>query len=155
MPATTENIQLVQRLPLDKVDLVHYFGEGAPPIPAEAVAAFAPDVEVEFMPATLGESPHYRGVKGLVKGWREWLGPWESYWIEGEEWLDAGDEVVGLARVRARTKRDGVVVEHAPAAVWTIKDGKIVRVRFYLDRAEAFEAAGLDRTAASGRRLPD
>jgi ketosteroid isomerase-like protein len=50
---------------------------------------------------------------------------------------------VSLARVMAQTARDGVAVEHRPAAVWSLQDHEIVRVQFYLDREEAFEAHGL------------
>ena len=69
--------------------------------------------------------------------------PWESYYIEAEEFIDAGEEVVTLTRVLAQTTRDSVAVEHRPAAVWSLRQGKIVRVRFYLERDEALEAAGL------------
>lgn len=35
-------------------------------------------------------------------------------------------------------------VELLGAAVWTIRNGKIVRAEFYPDRAEALEAVGLE-----------
>ena len=84
-----------------------------------------------------------RGLQGFAEAWRDWLEPWESYYIEAEEFIDAGDEVVSLTRVLAQTTRDAVAVEHRPAAVWSLRAGKIARVRFYLDRGEAIEAAGL------------
>jgi ketosteroid isomerase-like protein len=83
------------------------------------------------------------GLQGFVDGWRDWLEPWESYYIEAEDFIDAGDQVVSLTRVLAQTTRDAVAVEHRPAAVWSLREGKIVRVRFFLDRGEALEAAGL------------
>ena len=85
----------------------------------------------------------YRGAPGLADGWRDWLAPYESYRLAAEELIDAGDDVLVLARVRARTHRDGVVIEHAPAAVCTVRDGQIVRARFYLDRDQALEAVGM------------
>jgi ketosteroid isomerase-like protein len=45
--------------------------------------------------------------------------------------------------VLAQTTRDAVAVEHRPAAVWSVREAKIVRVRFYLERKEALEVAGL------------
>ena len=83
-----------------------------------------------------------RGLLGFAESWRDWLEPWSSYYIEAEEFIDAGDEVVSLTRVRARTTRDAVAVEHRPGAVWSLRDSKIVRRRFS-DRDEALEAAGL------------
>jgi ketosteroid isomerase-like protein len=44
--------------------------------------------------------------------------------------------------VRARTSRDGVEITHNPAAVWTVADGKLVAVVFFLDRDDALEFAG-------------
>jgi ketosteroid isomerase-like protein len=36
-----------------------------------------------------------------------------------------------------------VEVEHRPAAVWTVDDGQVTAVTFFLDRDEAFEFAGI------------
>ena len=81
----------------------------------------------------------------MAEGWRDWLEAYETYWLEVEDFIDAGDEKVLMpARVQARTRRDGVLVEHAPAAVCVLRDGRITRITFYLDRAEAFEAVGLE-----------
>ena len=52
-----------------------------------------------------------------------------------------------LIQVKATTARAGVVVEHEPAAVWTLADGKVVAVRLYLDRANALREAGLSSRA--------
>jgi ketosteroid isomerase-like protein len=87
-----------------------------------------------------------------VEGWRDWLTPWASYRIDAEDFIDAGDEVVVFARIKARTARDGVLVEHSPAAVWTIREGKVAGIRFLLERSEALEAAGLsEQDARAGR----
>jgi ketosteroid isomerase-like protein len=85
----------------------------------------------------------YEGVEGLVEGWRDWLGPSSSYELEVEELVDGGEVVVSFVHVRAITARDGVSVEHRPAAVWTVREGRVARVAFYLDREAAIEDAGL------------
>jgi ketosteroid isomerase-like protein len=46
-----------------------------------------------------------------------------------------------MIRVKAQTVRDSVVVEHEPAGVWSIRDGKICRIRLYLDRDDALREA--------------
>lgn len=105
---------------------------------------FGSDLESSFT-ADDGQTrlgPFY-GVDGFAAGWRDWLEPWESYEIRAEEFLDAGDRVVAFVHVRGRTRRNGVVVEHAPAAVWTVLDGKVSAIEFYLDRTEAPKAVGL------------
>jgi ketosteroid isomerase-like protein len=138
------NVELVKGI-LPDTDLVEAFA-GDPPqgILTGDVNALDPDLEVEFA-GTLSGAPtlNYRGIEGLVEGWRDWLTPWESYLLEAEEFIDGGDRVLELVRVRARTSRHGVEVEHSPAAVWTVQDGVVVSVHFFLERREAFEFAGL------------
>ena len=82
-----------------------------------------------------GATPTLRRLLNL------WILTWESYRIEAEEFIDAGNEVVVLARVRARTRRGGVEMEHAPGAVWTVEDGRIRRIEFYLEGSQALEVA--------------
>ena len=114
-------------------------------IPTEMARDLDPQVEVAFVASAPGVPEiRYQGVDGLADGWRDWLEPFESYWLEIEDFVDAGDDdVLILVRVSARTKRDGVLVEHSPAAICTAREGKIVKIRFYLDRDHAREAAGV------------
>jgi ketosteroid isomerase-like protein len=106
--------------------------------------AFEPDAEMRFYPDDLGQLGTRRGLEGFAAAWRDWLEPWETYRYEVEDYIDAGGGVVvALARVRAVTRRDGVEVRHTPAAVCTVRDGRVARVGFYLDRAEALAAAGI------------
>jgi ketosteroid isomerase-like protein len=142
-----ENVELVKSLQPSEVDLVERLAEAdggedflAPGGPLEL---FADDLDVQFVAAASAQQPQYQGGEGVLEGWRDWLSPWASYRLETEDFLDAGDEVVVLVRVRARTVHDGVEIEHAPAAVWTFEGGKVVRIRFFLEREEALKAAGL------------
>jgi ketosteroid isomerase-like protein len=143
-----ENVELVKSVQPTDVDLVELVpeDEDAGQAALSAVpAVFADDFAVQFIAARGMEQPEYRGGEGLSKAWRDWLLPWASYRIETEQFIDAGDQVVVLARVQGRTVRDGVTVEHSPAAIWSIREGKITGVRFYLERDEALEAAGLSQ----------
>jgi ketosteroid isomerase-like protein len=144
-----ENVEVVRGLQPTDVDLVEVFrSEGA----AEALMAGADvvpmssDALIEFVggESALGRG-QYRGLEGLVEGWRDWLEGWDSHVIQLEELIDAGDKVVALVRIKGKTTRHGVEVEHSPAAVWTIADGTVVGISFYLDRDQAFEAAGLEQ----------
>jgi ketosteroid isomerase-like protein len=156
-----ENVELVRTTWPNHVDMVELLKDGRPP--PKFTTAVAADVEVMFRPNALGRSqPSYRGIDGFADGWRDWLEPYESYWIEVEDWIDAGDEDVLIpVRIRARTHRDGVVVEHSPAAICTVRNREIVRAVFYLDRGEALEAIGkaerdaLPEQVRSDRQLSD
>jgi hypothetical protein len=85
------------------------------------------------------------GVEGVGRAWEDWLEPWESYDLRFEELIPADGAFVVLGRVRARTKTDGVEVEHAPAAVLFFREDALTRLEFHLDRRLAFAAAGLPR----------
>jgi ketosteroid isomerase-like protein len=142
---SSTNVDLLRQLQFDGADFVELFEGGPADLPPDALSVLAPDFEVRFVPASVGERPSYRGLEGFLEGWQDWLTPWASYHLEVEDFIEVGDDtVVTLARVHAKTERDGVAVEHAPAAVWTFEGGKVVRIEFYLEREEAFEAAGLD-----------
>jgi ketosteroid isomerase-like protein len=148
-----ENVELVQRLQPSDVDLVELFvrGDIAGVFDPTAADSFAEGFEVRFISKTAGDlSAEYRGPEGMVQGWRDWLEPWESYRLVAEELIDAGDDVVAFVRVQGRTARDAVEVEHSPAAIWTIEDGKVVRIRFYLEREDALREAGLLERGAAG-----
>ena len=62
---------------------------------------------------------------------------------EAEEFIDVGDSVIVVSRGRGRSKRGGPDVEHRNAEVWTLRDGKVVRMTGFESRAKALEAAGL------------
>jgi ketosteroid isomerase-like protein len=139
------NVELVKSIHPTAVDLVEFFGEDDAAVAALMAwgppDAFADDLEVRFI-SDSGEI-EYRGVAGFLEGWRDWLEPWSSYRMDVEQILDAGDEVVSVLQVRARTKHDDVAMEHSPGSIWTVQDGKISRVLFFLDRKQALRTAGL------------
>jgi ketosteroid isomerase-like protein len=139
-----ENVDLVKGLQPDGVDMVELVSVPDEVVNEERTEFFTDDFEVRFIAEKYGRGElEAQGGDGLLAMWREWLTAWESYQLDVEEVIDAGDNVVVFAHVKARTKRDGVPMEHSPAAVWRFREGKIAAVHFYLDRAEALEAAGL------------
>jgi ketosteroid isomerase-like protein len=48
-----------------------------------------------------------------------------------------------LRGYEAFARESGAVVEAPMAHVWTIRDGQAIRLRQFLDREQALEAAGL------------
>ncbi len=51
--------------------------------------------------------------------------------------------MVVLARYTGRGKGSGVDVDTEGAHVWTLRDGKAVRLEIFADRARALQAVGL------------
>jgi len=139
-----ENVELVRSLQPSGIDLVEVFVLETPTTDDPEAELFDRDLEVQFIARgeTL-EGTVYRGLEGLLQGWREWLEAWPSYRLDVDEFVDTGDSVVALVRVAARTARDDVLMHHTPGAVWTIRAGKVTSIRFYFDRSEALEAVGL------------
>ena len=144
----SENVELAERImsamPLE--DLAEAIRDTRQ---VEAMAAMLEpvlDPEFEVMsvgPEYMGEGVVYRGLGGFLEFWTDWLEPWESYRIETEGFVDAGDKVVQLARQTGWTEGDGVAVEAEAAAVMTFRNGLLARIEFHLDREVAMRSAGL------------
>jgi len=60
-----------------------------------------------------------------------------------DRFWDAGDAVVVDVRLTAKGKRTAIPVEQRFTQVWTMREGKAVRVRAYASPADALEAVGL------------
>jgi ketosteroid isomerase-like protein len=84
-----------------------------------------------------------RDVLGFSRGIKRWVEPFEHVTTRAERIIDAGDQVVVIAAWRGRGKASGVDTEWRYAAVWTLRDGKVISMVSYRDPAEALEAVGL------------
>jgi ketosteroid isomerase-like protein len=69
---------------------------------------------------------------------------WDEIRFEPQEYLDAGEQVVVVARLVGRGKTSGVAVTRTWAYVWTLRDGKALRMDGYAERSEALKAVGLE-----------
>jgi ketosteroid isomerase-like protein len=87
----------------------------------------------------------YTGPVGFRDLWLEWLAPWKTYRVETEDVIDLGDWVLVLVHAFGRLEGSQGDVQNTSASLWTVRDGKIARVEFYIDRAEALKAAGLEQ----------
>ena len=81
----------------------------------------------------------------MRKNWLDWLEPWATYRTTIDELIDAREHVVVLFRDRGRRVDMETEVEIIGATIWTIRGGKVARIKHYSDRADALEAAGLSR----------
>jgi ketosteroid isomerase-like protein len=79
----------------------------------------------------------------LLRWEADWDVSWASWRWEPAEFIDAGDRVVAVLQVYASGRVSGVDVERLDGAVWTLRDGKCVRLDYYGSKAEALEAVGL------------
>jgi hypothetical protein len=146
---SNENVEIIRSVqPPSGTNLSGLFGENA-----EASGRFqglasllTPDCEVVGgdLRGGGGLGPGGHGFAGLLAAWREWLRPWETYWTEVEDFIDAGeDRVVVLVRDHGRLLGSVSEVENLGASVWTLREGMIARVEFHADREDALKAVGL------------
>lgn len=106
-----------------------------------------PNIKWEWSPglASLSGGPRlYRGLDEIGAATREFLEAWDSYWMTPEEFVEAGDQILVVMRLHARTAGTDTVVEQRIWAVWALRSGRVVRVRYYEDSTQALEAAGLE-----------
>jgi ketosteroid isomerase-like protein len=103
------------------------------------------DPEVELRSAIVGgaEGNTYRGHEGVRRWMAESDATWAELRLEAEEYRDLGDDVLMIGRLVARGRESGVEIESPIAWLSTVRAGRIVRSRGYLDPREALDAAGL------------
>jgi ketosteroid isomerase-like protein len=75
---------------------------------------------------------------------RHYIGAFEDYDYEVERLTDLGSgAVLAVVTEEGRGKSSGVPVQRSFAPLYTVIDGKIVRITFFPSEAQALEAAGL------------
>jgi hypothetical protein len=80
------------------------------------------------------------GVRRYFQSMRDAFG---DFGWEPQEFLDQGDHVVVATRFVAEGRGSGAPVEATVYNVWTLRQGKVVRVHGFLSRPKALEAAGV------------
>jgi ketosteroid isomerase-like protein len=118
----------------------------------DAMASFWDDEinwrAIEGAPDDVGEM---QGADRLRRYFQEWVDLFEGITNVAEELFDIGDDrVLAVQRAAGRAKLSGAETEIRFAVVYTVRDGKIVRGREYLDHGAALNAL----SAEGGVRPP-
>jgi ketosteroid isomerase-like protein len=96
---------------------------------------------MEGAPDDVGEMD---GIEAARRYVQDWYDMFDDFTSEIEELLDIGDDqVVAVIHNSGRAKRSGIPTELRYTALYTIQDGKMIRVREYATRTEALKAVGL------------
>ena len=108
-----------------------------------AIDKFDPEISMIESAALPGGGASAHGL-GAVRHYMESFAKyWEDIRVEPQEFIDAGAQVVMLARLVGRGKKSGVEVSRIWAYVWTLRDNKALRMEGYASRHEALQAARL------------
>jgi ketosteroid isomerase-like protein len=101
-----------------------------------------PEIEWLINPAAPEAGTHHghEGVESWIADITETLSEFE---IAPSDFLDAGEQVLCPVRIRVLGKASEAEVELTETHLWTITDGKAVRMQAYPFHAEALEAVGL------------
>jgi ketosteroid isomerase-like protein len=99
------------------------------------------DPNIVWNPAEESAAEGHDAVRASLVRWK---GEWEDYELLPEEFEEhMGDRVVVAVRMRARGRASGIPVDARFYDVYTLRQGKIVRMDQFTRRSEALEAAGL------------
>ena len=128
-----ENVEIVRRV----------YEAAAGRDTASILALYDPEVELDATRMGVGDLGVYHGHEGLRSLFGEFHEVWGKIEYDYEELIDAGQHVVAVVTRHARGRASGVDVEAPLALLWTVREGKVVRVVWFLTREQALEAAGL------------
>jgi len=112
---------------------------------AAAMAAWADDVVLVVDERAV---PFKAGVFAGRDAVGEWFGDWfrsfaRGYQFHIQEMGAIGERVFTVARHSGRGRSSGVPIDWSLAYIHAVEAGKIGRIELFADRADAFEAAGL------------
>jgi ketosteroid isomerase-like protein len=102
----------------------------------------APDVVISTRPDQPDVREHH-GYDGMLRASAEWLEAWDEHTMEAARVWDAGDLVILATRESGRGKISGVPLETESIFVYTLSQGKIVRIQIFGSEREALQAVGL------------
>ena len=88
--------------------------------------------------------PESTGTDSFYAWLARWNESWENWRIEDLEVRPVGDDrTISLFKMIVRGKGSGIELTRDDAVLAEFLDGKIVRIGYYNDQAQALEAAGL------------
>jgi ketosteroid isomerase-like protein len=110
----------------------------------EALAACYDPQVVTIAPRGWPEASDRRGWEETREQFERLKDSWSMERTEVDEIRDLGEDRV-LARFRwlVSGRTSGIPAETPFTSLSTLREGKIIRIEFFLDHAEALEAAGL------------
>jgi ketosteroid isomerase-like protein len=110
---------------------------------AGAASFFDPHVVLDSSRTIEIDSVAY-GPEAVAEHFRRYAGTFENYRWETQRLTDLGSgAVLAVATETGRGKGSGISVDRSVAMVYTVIDGKIVRMTSFRTEHEALEAAGL------------
>lgn len=128
-----ENVEIVRRM------FDSFAGDGVEGL----MPFFTEDADLYSFPEWV-EDPEYHGHDGIRKLLGVFTADFDEFVIETPELRDLDDRVLALYKQTARIKGSGAPFHQLTGALcWDFRDGKIGKLRFFLNWEAALEAVGL------------
>ena len=102
-----------------------------------------PDLETTMV-GPGGFTGTFQGIDGFREAWQDWLRPFQTYEVEIEDIKDTGEQVIVLAHHTATTHESEAPMREPAAAVMTFRGGRLARLEFTRDPAQAMRSVGLE-----------
>ena len=132
-----ENVEIVRRI----------YAESAEGRFLTCLHLFHPEVEYARSGvgegSALGLAGKWSGREAMVRAAWEWVQTFDLLRVQAERFFEAGDSVVVFTRHTGKAKVSGLPIDAEFADVLTLREGLVVRMNQYRERADALEAVGL------------
>ena len=100
------------------------------------------DPEIEYVnPVGAVEEGTRHGIPAFRRAVAEVFKGWATWHMEPEQFTAVGNQVAVVVRYRARGRASGVELEGRESALFTLREGKVVRYEWYHDPGDALRAA--------------
>ena len=129
-----ENVEVVRRM-------LQAFADGG----LDAMAEFwDPDIDWRAAEGAIDDVGEMHGPVVVRRYIQDWIDTFDDFGVVVEELRDVGDDrVLSIQRLKGQAKLSGAETDLRYALVSTVRDGKVVRAREYLNAEDALEAVGL------------
>jgi len=97
------------------------------------------DPELEYVNPSYAVESGTRHDRGALREIRK---VYPDFRVEPERFVDAGEDIVVIGIARG-TSASGLEAQWRQGYVWTVRDGRAIRFRWFNDPKEALEAVGL------------
>jgi ketosteroid isomerase-like protein len=103
----------------------------------------APDFELRDRESAPDRSTLVGG-EGILELVRLNMEVFDELELEPTEFIDRGDVVIVVLRMRVRGRSSGAAVDSETIHVWEFSEGRATRMQIYADRQRALKAVGLE-----------
>jgi ketosteroid isomerase-like protein len=106
--------------------------------------------DIEFVYADGPEPGSSTGLVGMKERWGDYLGAWDDYRFEVDEYRELDENrVLVLIRRSGRGKSSGMAIQTKGAHLFNIDDGKVTGLALYWNREGAFADLGFSPEGGS------